>query len=242
MDAIFVDKYGNRKNFLYQFDKGQSLVIENVPYESAPKIQYSISTIPNTIAVQSNIENKVLTAPIPDAFLYSGDDVIAYIYVEDEMAGQTVDAVYISVRERKRPSNLVLTMDAFPLVCGSQVEPTCYWQGASEEINELVDGLTIRYWLPYDSTGPASLNLALTYNGLTGPLPCYAYGSTILRSTVNAGTLMLLTYRKNISINGSAETYTGWWVTSGSGTGGDFELDIDENGILYLSNSLEEVM
>ena len=242
MDAIFIDKYGNRKNFLYQFDKGQKMVIEDVSYQSAPKIQYSISTIPTTFTVQSNIENNVLTASIPDAFLYSGEDIIAYIYLEDATTGQTVDAVYISVRERKRPSNFVFTMDAFPLVCGTQANPTCLWGGSSDEINMLKDGLTIRYWLPYDSVGAVSLNLALTNNGLSGALPCYAYGSHVLDSVVPAGSLMLLTYREKVSINGSAETYTGWWVTSGTGAGAGGELAVDEDGVLYLSDGMEEVM
>ena len=29
-----------------------------------------------------------------------------------------------------------------------------------------------------------------------------------------AGSLILLTYRENVSINGSTEKYTGWWATS----------------------------
>ena len=242
MDAIFVDKYGNRKNFLYQHDKGQTLVVENVTYQTAPKIQYAISAIPNTITVQSSVVDGTLTASIPDAFLYAGEDITAYIYLEDDTTGQTIDAVYISVRERKRPSNFVFAMEAFPLVCGTQAESTCAWGGTSEEINGLVDGLTIRYWLPYDSVGPASLNLALTNNGFTGAINCYSYGSTVLDATVPAGTLMLLTYRENVSLNGSEETYTGWWVTSGTGAGGGNELAVDEDGILYLSSGLEEVM
>lgn len=240
MDAIFIDRYGNRKNFLYQFDKGQTLVVEDVPYESAPKVQYSISVIPNTITVQSSIANGVLTASIPDAFLYSGEDIIAYIYVEDSTSGQTVDAVYISVRERKKPSNFVFDEEVYPFVHGTHTIPTSVWSAASNEINELKDGLTIRYWLPCDSIGPASLNFTFMNNGTSVELPCYSYGSHILDEYVPAGSVMFLTYRNGVPINGSEETYTGWWLTYGAGASIEFVLD--EDGVLYLSKGMEEVM
>ena len=45
MDAIFIDKNGNRKNFLYQYDVGQTFIIEDFPYSKAPKAQFSIKSI-----------------------------------------------------------------------------------------------------------------------------------------------------------------------------------------------------
>ena len=115
MDAIFVDRHGNKKNFLYQYDHGQFLVIENFEYDVAPKIQYSVSTVPVAISTSSTLNNGVLTASIPDSLLCVGYDMIAYLYIGDETKGQVVETVYISVRPRKRPANFVYPSELFTL-------------------------------------------------------------------------------------------------------------------------------
>ena len=115
MDAIFVDRHGNKKNFLYQYDHGQFLVIENFEYDVAPKVQYSVSTVPVAISTSSTLNNGVLTASIPDSLLCVGYDMIAYLYIGDETKGQVVETVYISVRPRKRPANFVYPSELFTL-------------------------------------------------------------------------------------------------------------------------------
>ena len=115
MDAIFVDRHGNKKNFLYQYDHGQFLVIENFEYDVAPKVQYSVSTVPVAISTSSTLNNGVLTASIPDSLLCVGYDMIAYLYMGDETKGQVVETVYISVRPRKRPANFVYPSELFTL-------------------------------------------------------------------------------------------------------------------------------
>ena len=107
-------------------------------------------------------------------------------------------------------------MDAYatniPFITGTQTATTGTWTGTTSEISSLVDGQTIRYWLPYKGSGEATLNLTLSDGTTTGAIACYWKGTTRLTTHYAAGTVITLTYRANISIAGSTTTYTGWWA------------------------------
>ena len=105
MDAVFIDQNGNKKIFLYQYDKGQYLEIENFPYAIAPKIYFQIKTIATSIPVQSTLQNNTLKCLIPNSLLAYGEDILAYIYIEDGDKGYVTETIFISVIPRKRPSN-----------------------------------------------------------------------------------------------------------------------------------------
>jgi hypothetical protein len=105
MDAVLIDQNGNKKNFLYQYDKGQYLEIENFPYSIAPKIYFQIKTIVTSISVQSTLQDNTLKCLIPNSLLAYGEDITAYIYIEDGEKGYVTETIFISVIPRKRPSN-----------------------------------------------------------------------------------------------------------------------------------------
>ena len=113
MDAIFIDVNGNKKNFLYQYDKGQSLIIEEFEYSIAPKVQFSIKSIKTAISVQSTLKNGTLKVAIPNVLLTYGEDIITYIYLEDKQQGYVVETIFISVYPRKRPSNYIYQSEMF---------------------------------------------------------------------------------------------------------------------------------
>lgn len=108
-----MDSYGNKKNFLYQYDKGQCIIIENFEYSIAPKIQFSIKSIETALSVQSTLKNKTLKVDIPNILLTFGEDIIAYMYLETEEYGYVVESIFISVLPRKRPSNYIYTTEMF---------------------------------------------------------------------------------------------------------------------------------
>lgn len=114
MDAIFIDSNGNRKNFLYQYDVGQTFVIEDFEYEKAPKVQFSIKSIKTSPSVSSSIDtNGDLHVSIPDMLLTYGENIVAYLYIDNISSGSVVETVFISVIPRKRPADYIYTEEMF---------------------------------------------------------------------------------------------------------------------------------
>lgn len=101
-----------------------------------------------------------------------------------------------------------------PFIIGTQTAATGTWTGTTTEISTLEDGQTIRYWLPYNGSGNATLNLTLKDGSKTGDIPCYRSGTSRLTTHFGAGNIIVFTYRKNVSIAGSSTTYSGWWVNA----------------------------
>lgn len=126
MDAVFIDSNGNRKNFLYQYDKGQTFIVENFEYNKAPKVQFSIKSIKTSPSVGSQIVGSDLRVSIPDELLIYGENIIAYLYIEDVLVGNTIETVFISVIPRKRPADYIYTEEMFArLINGSIMADNC---------------------------------------------------------------------------------------------------------------------
>ena len=102
----------------------------------------------------------------------------------------------------------------FPLVKGTQTAATGAWTGVCSELSALTDGTAIRYWLPFNGSGNAALNLTLANGTATGAKNCYWKGTTRLTTHYPAGSVIFLTYRENVQIAGSATKYTGWWASA----------------------------
>ena len=113
MDAVFIDQAGHKKNFLYQYDVGQSFVIENFEYTNAPKVQFSIKSIKTSPSINSQLSDGNLTVSIPDMLLTYGEDIIAYLYIQDAIRGDVIETVFISVIPRKRPADYQYTSEIF---------------------------------------------------------------------------------------------------------------------------------
>ena len=44
MTAVFKDSNGVKRNFLWQYDKGQTLVLENLEYDVSPEVHFATSS------------------------------------------------------------------------------------------------------------------------------------------------------------------------------------------------------
>lgn len=99
-------------------------------------------------------------------------------------------------------------------VIGTQTQPTASWIGGLDWPN-LPNGLKISYYLPYENTGEATLDLTLPDNTSTGAVPVYFKGNVRLTTQFNANSTINLTYftAGSISIDGQA-TATARWVCS----------------------------
>lgn len=113
MDAVFVDVSGNKKNFLYQYDKNQFIEIENFEYSIAPKVHFQIKSIEQALSVGSRIIDGTLKIAIPNTLLTYGEDIVAYLYIEDAEQGYVVETIFISVIQRKKPANYNYTSEMF---------------------------------------------------------------------------------------------------------------------------------
>lgn len=124
-------------------------------------------------------------------------------------------------------------------VIGTQVSATNIWTGALQSVDALYNGLTIAYWLPYDSSDNVTLNLTLK-NGTTGNINCYYTGNTRLATQYKAGDMIILTYwgQGALSINGVATT-DARWIAVTQNLYGTNEVVIAENTNMSLIDTSE---
>lgn len=95
-------------------------------------------------------------------------------------------------------------------IVGTQTAATGSWTGVSID-SELYDGKQISYWLPYNGSGNATLNLTLAGGSTTGAVNCYYGGTSRLTTHYSAGNIIRLVYRENVTI-GSTTIEKGWWA------------------------------
>lgn len=95
-------------------------------------------------------------------------------------------------------------------VIGTQTASTGSWTG-NIPIPALYDGLSIDYYLPYDGSGNATLNLTLSDGTTTGAKNCYITTGR-LTTHYGAGRVIHMTYWSagSISIKGTATTDDRW--------------------------------
>ena len=100
-------------------------------------------------------------------------------------------------------------------VKGTQTSKTNNWTGNLLEVDALYNGLAIDYWLPFDGSGNATLNLTLKNGTNTGNINCYISGTDRLSKEIPANSIIHLIYQ-TVTISGTS--YTGWWnVVSANG-------------------------
>ena len=94
-------------------------------------------------------------------------------------------------------------------IVGTQTAATGSWTGVTRDAN-LYHGKKIIYWLPYNGSGDASLNLTLSGDTTTGAIPIYKSGTSRVTTHYSAGSAIRLIYLVDAKINGAS--YTGWWA------------------------------
>ena len=98
---------------------------------------------------------------------------------------------------------------------GTQTAATGAWTGVTED-EELYDGKEILYFLPFNGSGNATLNLTLAGGGTTGAKNCYFSSTTRLTTHYGQYSLVRMTYHKAFVIGST--TYEGWWTEPGRDT------------------------
>ena len=96
-------------------------------------------------------------------------------------------------------------------VIGTQTAATGSWTG-NIPVPALYDGLTILYYLPYNGSGSATLNLTLSDGTTTGAVNCYYRKTERLTTHFPSGSNIVLTYYSagSIKYDGTATTDNRW--------------------------------
>lgn len=149
------------------------------------------------------VEGSTNTLYTTDQTKYT-DGSIEYSAISRSSSYDAAKAAYL-----KATQAYTTATNAIPFIVGTQVAITGAFTGVAP-FAALVDGQQITYWLPYNGSGNATLNLTLSGGGTTGAIACYYAGSTRLDTHIGAGNAIRLTYRVNANVAGTP--YTGWWA------------------------------
>lgn len=103
MTAVFTDSNGVKRNFLWQYDKGQTLVVENLDYEVLPEVHFATSAYKDALVVTGTFQNGTFSVDIPDELLLDARKIVVYLYINSSYKGETVKTLDIFVRQRKKP-------------------------------------------------------------------------------------------------------------------------------------------
>lgn len=153
MDAIFIDSNGNKKNFLWQYDKGQTLVLENLDYDISPKVHFATSLSKEALVVTGTFKNNTLTVNVPDALLLNANKINVYLYINNSNIGETIKALDIFVRPRQKPDNYIYTDGMYIVSIGSITNAIDTYVDANQEaIGDIIINYT-SVCLTDDATG-----------------------------------------------------------------------------------------
>lgn len=107
-DCTCLDKYGNQITALHQWDSNQVLYIEDHGFDAnhAPKFHFCNQNSEKALLVDSEIDSDgVMTVMVPNVLLTEHYTITAYVYLEQDDSGKTVEVISIPVRQRPMPEN-----------------------------------------------------------------------------------------------------------------------------------------
>lgn len=119
MTAVFVDSQGVKRNFLWQYDKGQTLILNNLDYDVSPEVHFTTSAFDEALVSEGFYNNGTLSVSIPDALLLDARKITVYLYMNGVVKGETVKTIDIFVRPRKKPSDYIYGDSMYVMGIGS---------------------------------------------------------------------------------------------------------------------------
>lgn len=147
-----------------------------------------------------------------NSFTYSKVSVSSSYEAAKEAYNKAQNAQNTANSANSKVEEVANALDASTdVIVGTQTAATGSWTGVAK-FSELKDGQRIAYWLPYNGSGNATLNLTLSTGSTTGAKNCYYSGTSRITTQYPAGNVIHLTYRESVSIAGSSTKYTGWWA------------------------------
>lgn len=97
------------------------------------------------------------------------------------------------------------------VIIGTQTAATGAWTG-NASFESLKSGQVINYWLPWNGSGNATLNLTLPNGTTTGAKNVYIVNGTRCTTHISGGNFIQMVYLENAIRSGTK--YTGWWINA----------------------------
>lgn len=142
MTVVFKDSNGIKRNFLWQYDKGQTLILENLDYEVLPEVHFEISSSKEALIAIGDFHDGTLAVAIPDVLLLEARKITVYLYINGALQGDTVKVLDIFVRPRKKPSDYIYVDDRYI------VDPVSVENAINNYISEnmgIIDDIVVDY-------------------------------------------------------------------------------------------------
>ena len=206
----------SNRALIFEIEPNTTYVIE-CPVASTKRAGTFVTNAENAVATSyqtiTGKDSMEITSGPTDAYLVvqvfaNGDNENIALYQRKVRVDKKSDFNAYAKR-----NDLAGCEEHIPLVVGTQTTKTASWTGEAPTITELKDGQSIRYWLPAEPTGNATLNLTLADDTETGALPVYFRGTTRMTTHLAVNNCAVFTYREDVQIGSS--TYTGWWYNYG---------------------------
>lgn len=94
---------------LTQWDKGQEIQITLSTLPTEFQVHFGYKGCKEAYAVTAKARNGVATAAIPNLILQQSKDAVAWLYVLDDEAGETIKTIFLPIESRPKPSDYVYT-------------------------------------------------------------------------------------------------------------------------------------
>ena len=177
----------------------------------------------------------------------TADELAANAVTADKIAAGAIAIGKLDSTTQTKFNNVV--KQSIESIIGTQTSNTYSWTGTSTTLSasDIVDGLTINYFLPYSvggsqvgatylrlsdnanvNTNGVVLNLTLADGTTTGNIPVWYQGVGRLTSHYGYGAIIKMTYHKDV-VMANAYKATGWWVDA------QYNSDTVDNRIVYFT-------
>ena len=90
---------------IYQYDHGLKLRVHGQPTAGAWQMQYGYVGNRESVTTFTTLEDGTVVAPVPDILLMQPNDLVCYIYLEDEEYGVTVYEIQMPITPRIKPAD-----------------------------------------------------------------------------------------------------------------------------------------
>lgn len=94
---------------VYQWDLNHTIEIKGLTMDYAPTIHFCNKKSETALVVQSELNNGLITAPVPNELLQEPHSIIAYVHTYDENNAKTVEIINIPLIRRPKPDDYQFT-------------------------------------------------------------------------------------------------------------------------------------
>lgn len=139
MTAVFIDSKGVKRNFLWQYDKEQTLILNDLEYEVSPEVHFATSSSEEALIAVGSYNNGTLSVNVPDVLLWEARKITVYLYLNKSLTGETVKTLDIFVRPRKKPNDYIYSDEKY-IISTTSVDNAIndYISSKKEDIGDIV--------------------------------------------------------------------------------------------------------